>query len=90
MKKRKAAGSKTARDSLRLGPAVIALRMAKLAKGDAAAKRESKRMVDYSAFDANAEAARGILSGRAHQVPGGTIAFYRKRVGNNLRRLLNG
>jgi hypothetical protein len=65
--------------------------MAKLAKGGAAAGRESKRMVDEktkAAFDANADAVRSVLSGKALQIPGRTLALYQKRVTNNLRRLL--
>jgi hypothetical protein len=70
---------------------VIALRMAKLAKGGAAARRESKRMVHEkikAAFDANADAAQSVLSGKALQIPKRTLALYQKRAKNNLRRLL--
>ena len=47
---------------------VIALRMAKLARGDAAARAESKLMVDEkvrAAVDANMEAARSIMTGHS-------------------------
>jgi hypothetical protein len=70
---------------------VIALRTVKLAKGGAAAKRESKRMVDEkikAAFDAYADAAQSGLSGKALQIPKRTLALYEKRARNNLRRLL--
>jgi len=94
MKRRKALWSKMVFDAALLSasvPAVIGLRMAKIAQGGAAAKRESKRMVDEkikAAFEANADAAQSILSGKATRVPGRTLALYQKKVGRNLRRLL--
>jgi hypothetical protein len=94
MRRRRTSWPKIADDTIKLGasaPAVIALRLAKLAKGGPAAKRESKRMVDEkmkAAFDATADAGRSIFFGKAFQVPARTIALYQKRVGNNLRRLL--
>ena len=82
-----------ATNAIKLGvsaPAVIALRIAKVSKGGAAARRESKRMVSEkvkAAFDASVDAAGSIASGKARQVPARTIALYQKRVGENLRRL---
>ena len=93
VRKSKTVWSRTIGDATRLSasiPAVIALRMAKLAKGGVAAKRESRRMVSEkikAAFDANADAAKNVLSGRTYRVPGRILALYRKRVRNNLRRL---
>lgn len=93
MKKRKAPWASIVSNAIKLSvtaQTVIALRMARLAKGGAAARRESKRMVDEkikAAFDANADAARSIASGKASQVPARTVALYRKRVQANLRRL---
>ncbi len=94
MKRTKAYWSKMVFDSARLGasvPAVIGLRMAKLAQGGASAKRESKRMIDEkltTALEASADAAQSILSGKAGRVPMRTLALYQKRVASNLRRLL--
>lgn len=71
-------------------PAVIALRVAKLSKGDAAAKRESKKMVSEkmkAAFDTSVDAAWSIASGKAQQIPARAMALYQKRVGRNLKRL---
>ena len=96
MRRRKTSWPKIASDTLKLSASastVIALRLAKLAKGGAAARRESQRMVDEklkAAFDANADAARSIATGKALHVPGRTLTLYQKRVANNLRRLLKG
>src|SRR5262245_32789950 len=94
MKRRKTFWSKMVLDSARLGasiPAVIGLRLAKLAQGGVSAKRESKRMLGEkikTALDANTDAVRNIVLGKAGRVPGRTLALYQKKVGNNLRRLL--
>jgi hypothetical protein len=94
MQNSKATWSKNASNAIRLGAsaqAVVALRMATLARGDAAARREGRRMVEEkikTAFEANADAARRIVSGKALQVPARTLAPYQKHIGNNLRRLL--
>ncbi len=80
-------------DSVKLGVSanhVIALRMAKLARGDAAARAESKLMVDEkvkAAVDANLEAARSIMTGHAHLAPSRALSIYQKRVHKNLSRL---
>ena len=95
MRKRKTVWSRMMGDAARLSagiPVVIGLRMAKLAKGGAAAKRESKRMISEkikAAFDANAVAGKSVLSGKSHRVAMRILALYQKRVGNNLRRLSN-
>lgn len=82
-------------DSVKLGVSanhVIALRMAKLAHGDAAAHAESKLMLDEkvrAAIDANLEAARSIMTGQAHLAPTRALSVYQKRVHKNLSRLSN-
>jgi hypothetical protein len=96
MKKRKAAWRKITGDIFSLSvdaPLVMVLRMAKIARGGAAAKRESTRMVDEklkAASDATLGAARSMLTGNSDRVQARTLALYRKRVANNLRRLLKG
>jgi hypothetical protein len=93
MKRGKALWSKMVFDAARLSaniPAVIGLRMAKLAQGGVSAKRESKRMLDEklkTALEANADAVQNIVLGKAGRVPGRVLALYQKRVANNLRRL---
>jgi hypothetical protein len=93
VRKKKTVWSSMIGDAVRLSasiPMVIGLRMARLAQGGAAAKRESKRMISEklkAALDANADAAKNVLSGKSHRVPGRILALYQKRVGNNLRRL---
>ena len=80
-------------NSVKLGVSanhVVALRMAKLAHGDAAARAESKLMLDEkvkAAVDANLEAARSIMAGQAHLAPARALSVYRKRVHKNLSRL---
>jgi hypothetical protein len=80
-------------DSVKLGVSanhVIALRMAKLAYGDAAARAESKMMLDEkvkAAIDANIEAARSVMTGQAHLAPSRALSVYQKRVHKNLSRL---
>ncbi len=80
-------------DSVKLGVSanhVVALRMAKLAHGDAAARAESKLMLDEkvkAAVDANLEAARSIMAGQAHLAPARALSVYQKRVHKNLSRL---
>ncbi len=69
---------------------VIALRMARLARGDAAARAESKLMVEEkvrAAIDANIEAARSIMTGQAHLAPTRALSIYQKRAHKNLSRL---
>jgi len=80
-------------DSVKLGVSanhVIALRMAKLARGDAAARAESKLMLDEkvkAAIDANIETARSIMTGQGHLAPTRALSVYQKRVHKNLSRL---
>ncbi len=69
---------------------VVALRMAKIARGDAAAHAESKMMLDEkvrAVIDANMEAARSIMTGQAHLAPTRALSVYQKRVHKNLSRL---
>jgi len=69
---------------------VIALRMAKIAQGDAAARAESKLMLDEkvrAVLDANIEAARSIMTGQAHLAPTRALSVYQKHVHKNLSRL---
>jgi hypothetical protein len=83
MKKRKAAWRKITGDIFSLSvnaPLVMVLRMAKIARGGAAAKRESTRMVDEklkAASDATLGAARSVLTGNADRVRARTLALYR-------------
>ena len=80
-------------DSVKLGVSanhVIALRMAKLAHGGAAARAESRLMIEEkvkAAMDANIEATRGIMTGQAHLAPTRVLSIYQKRVHKNLSRL---
>ncbi len=92
-KKKKASWTKLVSGAVRLGAAaqtIIALRMAKLAKGGPAARREAKRMVDEkikAAFNANTNALDSVFAGKALQIPARTLALYHARVRRNLRRL---
>jgi hypothetical protein len=82
-----------ATDSWRLGlqaQAVVGLRLAKLAAGDAAAMAEAQRMVAekvFAAAEAQAKAAASVLAGQGHLAPKRTLALYRRKVGANHRRL---
>ncbi|MCI0468066.1 MAG: hypothetical protein L0Y57_13885 [Beijerinckiaceae bacterium] len=93
MRKRRFGWPEIIGSALRLGAGastVAGLRMAKLAKGGAAARRESSRMVSEkvrAARDANLEAARAIIGGKSHRLPARVISLYQKRVSGNLRRL---
>ena len=70
---------------------VIALRGAKLAKGDSAAWQEAERMVTEKTT-ANLELGLALASGRGGSTPDAmarhTLGFYRRRVQANRRRLL--
>lgn len=83
-------------DTLALGMSantVIALRVAKLARGGAAANSESKRMVAEkvtAAAEAGLKAAGGMATGKPERAAGHAIAVYQKRVNANLRRLTKG
>ena len=80
-------------DSAKLGLSanqVIGLRLAKLARGDAAARTESRLMVAEkvkAALEANIAAAQSILAGKAHLAPKRALSVYKKRVRKNLSRL---
>ena len=80
-------------DSLMLGldaNRVIALRLAKIVRGGAAAKAESRRMVEEkirAAEEANVSAAQAVLMGEAHLAPKRALTAYQKRVRRNLSRL---
>lgn len=70
--------------------AVVGLRLAKLGRGGAAARRERVRMVGeklQAAFDAGAIATRSLASGNAHRAPERVLALYCKRVAANAKRL---
>jgi len=93
MRKRRVGWSKLMGAALKLSAganAVVGLRLAKLAKGGTAARREGSRMVSEkvrTALDANVEAAHSIFTGKAHRLPARVFALYQKRVSANLRRL---
>jgi hypothetical protein len=93
MRRKKPNWSKLLTDSMLLGfdaNRVIALRLAKLARGDAAAKAESKTMVEEkvkAAIDANIAAATSVLTGNAHLAPKRALSVYERRVRRNLKRL---
>jgi hypothetical protein len=69
---------------------VIALRLAKLALGGAAAEREAARMVSEK-VKALADSQRLVVSaavrGKADNAPASVIGLYQRRVGANKRRL---
>lgn len=80
-------------DGWRLGAeasAVVAMRMAKLATGDAAAMAEAQRMVSEK-LEAAAmlqwKAMTGDLGGSQAECASATIAHYRKAVARNRKRL---
>lgn len=93
MRRKKPNWGKLLADSMQLGfnaNRVIALRLAKLARGDAAAMAESKSMVEEkvkAAIDANIAAATSVLTGKAHQAPKRAMSVYKRRVRQNLKRL---
>jgi hypothetical protein len=80
-------------DSMRLGldaNLVIALRLAKIARGGGAAKVESRRMVEEkikAAEEANFSAALSVLTGKAHLAPKRALSVCQRRVRKNLYRL---
>jgi hypothetical protein len=80
-------------DSMTLGlnaNLVIAMRLAKIARGGPAAEAESRRMVAEkikAAQDANISAAQAILTGQAHLAPKRALSVYQRGVRKNLRRL---
>lgn len=69
---------------------VIALRLARLALGDAAARRESQRMVTekiHAMSDSSQMMLRAALSGQPEQGAKKVIGRYRRTVRANRRRL---
>jgi hypothetical protein len=70
--------------------AVIGLRVAKIAKGDAAAKVEAHTMAAEkidAAMRTNMDIVTSLMTGRAAPGPNQIVGAYRKRVRGNLRRL---
>lgn len=82
-----------AADTWRLGlesQSVIALRLTKLAVGDAAAALEAQRMVSekiLAAAELPLRTASAALSGKPHSAPAAAVAHYRRKVRANRRRL---
>jgi hypothetical protein len=69
---------------------VVALRLAKLARGGASATNEATRMgfeKIVTAAEAQRAAAAALLTGKAAQIPARTVALYRRKVRANRRRL---
>lgn len=69
---------------------VIALRLAKLAGGGAAAGDEINRMVSEklaAALEAQQAAAASVLTGNSAQIPSRTLALYRRKMRANRNRL---
>jgi hypothetical protein len=69
---------------------VIALRLAKLARGGASATAETNRMVSEklaAAVEAQQAAATALLTGKAAQIPARTVALYRRKIRANRKRL---
>jgi hypothetical protein len=69
---------------------VVALRLAKLARGGASATNEASRMgleKIVTAVEAQQVAATALLTGKAAQIPARTVALYRRKVRANRRRL---
>jgi len=93
MRKKPPNWTKLAADAFKLGVTangVIAFRLAKLARGGGAARRESKRMISEKVAAAQTAwlaAARDASTAQAHKTPERTMAIYQKRVSRNLRRL---
>lgn len=69
---------------------VIALRMMKLAAGGPAAGAEAERMVSekmHAAAELQGRIWQDALSGASRLTPARTVAFYRRKVRANRRRL---
>jgi len=69
---------------------VMALRLAKLARGGASATAETNRMVSEkmaAAVEAQQAAATASLTGKAAQIPARTVALYRRKMRANRKRL---
>lgn len=69
---------------------VMALRLAKLARGGPAAELESKLMISEKIAAAQKSwlmAAQEVSIAQAHKAPARAMAIYQERVSRNLRRL---
>jgi hypothetical protein len=69
---------------------VIALRLAKLARGGAAANAEANRMVSEkmaAAVEAQQAVATAMLTGKVAQIRRRTVALYRRKMRANRKRL---
>jgi hypothetical protein len=69
---------------------VVAMRLAMLALGGAAAEREARQMISEKAgafLDANLAAAAAVLTGRPERASSAALAVYSRRVSANRRRL---
>ena len=72
---------------------VMALRMAKIARGGEAGEAEARRMVDEkvtAALQAQQAAWIALMTGRGASIPSAAAAAYRRKVRANRRRLLKG
>ncbi|HMK89805.1 MAG TPA: hypothetical protein VK446_09265 [Methylocystis sp.] len=93
MRRKRPNWTKLVTDSMKLGfdaNRVVALRLAKLARGGASAKAESRLMVAEkikAVMDAQNAAARSLLLGQSHLAPERALSVYKKRVRKNLTRL---
>ena len=70
---------------------VIGLRLAKIARGGAAAEAEARQMVDEkvaTALQVQQAALLSLMTGGAAGIPAATAAAYRRKVRANRRRLL--
>jgi hypothetical protein len=80
-------------DSWRLGleaQSVVALRLTKLAAGDAAALAEAQRMVTekvLAAAEAQTRTLGEVMTGQGHLAPKRNLALYRRKVRANRKRL---
>jgi hypothetical protein len=69
---------------------VIALRLAKLARGGASATAETNRMVSEkmaAAVEAQQAAATAFLTGKTARIPARSVALYRRKMRANRKRL---
>ena len=72
---------------------VIAMRLAKIARGGAAADAEASRMVTekiLAGMGAQHQVVKSIMSGSAHHAQSKATQLYRRRVRANLKRLAKG
>jgi hypothetical protein len=72
---------------------VIAMRLAKIARGGAAADAEASRMVTekiLAGISAQHQVVKSFMSGRGRHAQSKATQLYRRRVRANLRRLAKG